>query len=190
MNLQSMNKSGRHIKYFLSIIALIFSISFFNSCSNPHKFYYLKCDTAMVYKWLDTAHYDSTHGIERLILQFYSPDIKHSDNNMEAVVYPLSESGVYYQAHPDTLKKERDTSLVGAVVFGNNVITRQKIIDAITNDSNQRVSFVFLVFQPIIDSASHIRYAIFPTDAFGVPTNQFLQKSPPTSDPCPPAQCY
>lgn len=186
-----MNKSGGHIKYFLSIVVLISSISFFNSCSSPHKFHYLKCDTTTVNKWLDTAHYDSTHGIERLILQFYSPDIKHSDNNMEAIVYPLNESGVYYQPHPDSLKKGRDTSLAGPVVFGNNVITRKQIMEAITDDSlnTHRITFYGLLFQPIIDANNHIRYAIFAVDSSGNPI-PFLQKTPPVSDPCPPAKCY
>lgn len=187
MNLKFIHKTRNHTTYFLLIILLISSLSFFNSCSNPNKFYYLKCDTATVYKWLDSVHYDSAHRMGSLILQFYSPDIRHSDNNMEAIIYPLSVNGTYYQTYPDSLKKDRDTSLTGPAVFGNNSITRQQIIDAISDTPGHFVTFTNLVFQPIIDSNFHVRYAIFATNGSGIPK---FAKPRPTSDPCPPAQCY
>jgi hypothetical protein len=173
----------KKVSWLLSLSIVIYS------CDNPAKFHFLKYDSASVVQWVDST---TTPNFGKLILQSYAPKVGESQKNLEAIAYAIDTTGNYFPSSPDTLTKVSDSlkKFKGTAVFGNNVLTKQKLLTTITDSTGQRISFDYIYFEPFINTTNrHLYYKIFATKNGQRILHKFAEEDE-ESDPCPPAQCF
>ncbi|MBE2229436.1 MAG: hypothetical protein IAE96_02185 [Chitinophagaceae bacterium] len=174
---------------------ICFTLLFFYSCKNPSaekSGFRMNCvllTHAQVKSWADSGwtRPESPVRIQTILLQFFSPDADHSNDNMQLVAYPgtgITGSILNGRRLLETDPQCKPVQLKGNMILGNNEISLDSL--GILKPDGQPADFEFVRFTPRRFSRDN-EYITFDTEVVyrGKPE---AEKTGPTY-PCPPYCC-
>jgi hypothetical protein len=122
-------------------------------------FHYLKYDSTTIANWL--AYGKKT---ARFIFQFSSPQAGRYDTAFRAIAYVQDSTGNYSNGTAaDQLAVDHSMSpkkFSGQIYMGNNMISRTRMIKAISDKNGNPLSYDYLLFIPKTDMAYYVVYEL------------------------------